>query len=77
MLDSSRRKTTITLSVLKVIFQDVRKNIINVTKRVIFYTNVELFKKQEASDAVLHDICCMLRTTRCSLHVVAAEKEWL
>jgi meiotic recombination protein SPO11 len=47
---------------------------IHTTKRDIFYHNVELFKKQEDSDSVLDDICCMMGCTRCSLFVVADER---
>jgi meiotic recombination protein SPO11 len=46
---------------------------IHTTKRDIFY-HVELFKKQEDSDSVLDDICCMMGCTRCNLFVVADER---
>lgn len=47
---------------------------LQVTKRDMFYTDVNLFQDQGMSDTVLEDVSCMLGCTRSSLHVVASEK---
>eukprot|EP00127_Corallochytrium_limacisporum_P000738 Clim_evm24s25 gene=Clim_evmTU24s25 len=70
---SSVRKATITTRVLELIHEVVSKGI-HITKRDLFYTDVNLFSKQSESDAVLDDIACMVGCTRNSLNVVASEK---
>ena len=58
---------------LSLVHELCHKNI-HVTKRDMFYTDVNLFEDQSQSDSVLEDVSCMLSCTRSSLHVVASEK---
>ncbi len=44
---------------------------IHTSKRDIFYNDVKLFGKQEASDKCIEDVATMLYTTRNSTHIVA------
>ncbi|GJV84829.1 DNA topoisomerase 6 subunit A [Tanacetum coccineum] len=57
----------------RMILKVVLKNI-DIIKRLIYYTNVGLYKTQDQCDDTLHDICTALKATRISLNVVAAEK---
>ena len=70
---STSKKAVITARVLSLVHELARKNI-HVTKRDLFYTDVNLFEDQGQSDNVLDDVSCMLGCTRSSLHVVASEK---
>jgi meiotic recombination protein SPO11 len=70
---STGRKSVITARVLSLVHELCRKEI-HVTKRDLFYTDVNLFEDQSQSDTVLDDVSCMLGCTRSSLHVVASEK---
>lgn len=70
---STGKKAVITARVLSLVHQLCHKNI-HVTKRDLFYTDVNLFEDQGQSDGVLEDVSCMLSCTRSSLHVVASEK---
>ena len=70
---ATSRKAVITARVLSLVHELARKRI-HVTKRDLFYTDVNLFEDQNQSDAVLDDASCMLGCTRASLHVVASEK---
>lgn len=70
---SSVRKTAIMTRVMELIHQVVRKNI-HITKRDLFYTDVNLFQDQKESDAVLDDVACMVGCTRSSLNIVASDK---
>lgn len=47
---------------------------IHATKREVFYTDVNLFGEQKASDKCIEDAATMLYTTRNSTHIVAAPK---
>ncbi len=47
---------------------------IHVTKRDLFYRDVNLFGKQQISDALIEDLGVMLGVTRNSLNVIAAAK---
>eukprot|EP00741_Cyanophora_paradoxa_P015533 tig00020902_g14994.t1 len=70
---SSVRKTAITTRVMQLIYELCSKKI-HVTKRDLFYTDVNLFQRQEESDDVLNDVACMVGSTRTSLNVVASDK---
>jgi DNA topoisomerase VI subunit A len=70
---STSKKAVVTARVLSLVHELARKNI-HVTKRDLFYTDVNLFEDQGQSDTVLDDVSCMLGCTRSSLHVVASEK---
>ncbi|KAK6779645.1 hypothetical protein RDI58_021829 [Solanum bulbocastanum] len=70
---STVRKATITLRILQLVHQLCTSNI-HMKKRDIFYTSVKLFQDQMQSDAVLDDVSCIVRCTRSSLNMVAAEK---
>lgn len=61
------RKTAITTRVLGLLYELCLKRI-HVTKRDLFYVDVKLFEKQDASDEVIEDIACMLGCTRTSLN---------
>lgn len=67
------KKTVVTSRILSLVHELCLKRI-HVTKRDLFYTDVNLFEDQGQSDAVLDDVSCMLGCTRSSLHVVASEK---
>eukprot|EP00892_Ulva_mutabilis_P002243 jgi/Ulvmu1/12019/UM083_0032.1 len=70
---STGKKAVVTARILSLVHELCRKNI-HVTKRDMFYTDVNLFQDQGVSDSVLEDVSCMLGCTRSSLHVVASEK---
>ncbi len=53
---------------------DVLRRNIHVTKRDLFYQDVNLFKDQRVSDNLIEDVAAMLRVTRSSLHVIASAK---
>ncbi|XP_057443873.1 DNA topoisomerase 6 subunit A-like [Lotus japonicus] len=44
------------------------------TKREVFYLDPVTFQNQDASDAVIDDIACMVCCTRVSLNIVAAQR---
>ena len=56
---STCRKTVITTRILQLVHELCLKRI-HVTKRDLFYTDVKLFEKQAASDAVLEEMGCTL-----------------
>ena len=70
---SESQKTAIITRVLDLVYH-VLKQGIHVTKRDLFYSDVNLFKNQRQSDSMLDDVAVMLGCTRSSLHVVASEK---
>ena len=70
---SESQKTAIMTRVLDLVYH-VLKQGIHVTKRDLFYSDVNLFKNQRQSDSMLDDVAVMLGCTRSSLHVVASEK---
>ena len=70
---SETRKTTIMTRVLDIVYHVLKKGI-HVTKRDMFYSDVNLFKEQRDSDNMLDDVAVMLGCTRSSLNVVASEK---
>jgi len=70
---SSTKKATIFTRVLELCHKVLRTRI-HVTKRDLFYTDVNLFEDQKNSDAVLDDIATSVRCTRSSLNVVASDK---
>ena len=70
---SESKKSAIMTRVLDLVYH-VLKQGIHVTKRDLFYSDVNLFKKQSQSDTMLDDVAVMLGCTRSSLHVVASEK---
>lgn len=53
---------------------DVLRRNIHVTKRDLFYQDVNLFRDQRVSDNLIEDVAAMLRVTRSSLHVIASAK---
>ena len=65
--------TTRLLRVLEVITELLNEDI-HATKREVFYTDVNLFGEQKASDKSIEDASTMLYTTRNSTHIVAAPK---
>ena len=69
----STRKATIFTRVLQLAHR-VLNTRIHVTKRDLFYTDVNLFQDQKNSDAVLDDIATTVGCTRSSLNVVASDK---
>ena len=70
---SSTRKATIYTRVLELAHR-VLSNRIHVTKRDLFYTDVNLFQTQNESDKVLDDIATSVGCTRSSLNIVASDK---
>ena len=70
---SETRKTAIMTRVLDIVYHVLKKGI-HVTKRDMFYSDVNLFKDQRDSDTMLDDVAVMLGCTRSSLNVVASEK---
>ena len=70
---SESQKTAIMTRVLDLVYH-VLKQGIHVTKRDLFYSDVNLFKSQRQSDSMLDDVAVMVGCTRSSLHVVASEK---
>ena len=70
---SSTKKATIFTRVLELCHKVLRTKI-HVTKRDLFYTDVNLFEDQKHSDAVLDDIATSVGCTRSSLNVVASDK---
>ena len=70
---SSTKKATIFTRVLELCHKVLRTGI-HVTKRDLFYTDVNLFEDQKHSDAVLDDIATSVGCTRSSLNVVASDK---
>lgn len=70
---SETRKTAIMTRVMDIVYHVLKKGI-HVTKRDLFYSDVNLFQKQEHSDPMLDDVATMLGCTRSSLHVIASEK---
>jgi meiotic recombination protein SPO11 len=64
---------TRTARVMEIVFQLLRSNL-HATKREIYYSDVNLFRKQRRSDKIIEDVAAMLQTTRDSIHVVASAR---
>ncbi|MBN1213959.1 MAG: hypothetical protein JXA99_00810 [Candidatus Lokiarchaeota archaeon] len=58
------------IRVLEMVYSLLTEDI-HTSKRDIFYNDVKLFGKQEASDKCIEDVATMLYTTRNSTHIVA------
>ncbi len=67
---TSAQETTRLMEVLKIIYELLSKQK-HMTKREVFYGNVNLFEDQRNSDGSLEDASALLRTTRNSTGVVA------
>ena len=67
---TSAQETTRLMEVLKIIYELLSKKK-HMTKREVFYGNVNLFEDQRNSDGSLEDASALLRTTRNSTGVVA------
>eukprot|EP01105_Mastigella_eilhardi_P019863 TRINITY_DN4692_c0_g1_i2.p1 TRINITY_DN4692_c0_g1~~TRINITY_DN4692_c0_g1_i2.p1 ORF type:complete len:321 (+),score=70.35 TRINITY_DN4692_c0_g1_i2:38-1000(+) len=69
----SARSFAITLRLLAQIFSNLTSDVVS-TKRELYYSDVNLFKCQQAADAGIENIVMLLKTPRHSLHVVANPK---
>ncbi len=67
---TSAQDTTRLMEVLKIIYELLQKQK-HMTKREVFYGNVNLFKDQKFSDVSIEDASAMMRTTRNSTGIVA------
>ncbi len=62
------------MAILMRLVHDILSRDIHSTKRDIFYMNVNAFKKQAVSDALIEDLGAMVQVTRSSLNVSASSK---
>ncbi len=67
---TSAQDTTRVMEVIKIIHELLVKRK-HMTKREVFYGNVNLFKDQKFSDACIEDVSALLHTTRNSTGIVA------
>ncbi|UYP45535.1 DNA topoisomerase 6 subunit A [Candidatus Lokiarchaeum ossiferum] len=67
---TSAQDTTRVMEVIKIIHELLTKRK-HMTKREVFYGNVNLFKDQKFSDACIEDVSALLHTTRNSTGIVA------
>ncbi|KAG0163506.1 endodeoxyribonuclease [Apophysomyces sp. BC1015] len=61
------------LRVLEIIYEAVSFNVM-MTKREVFYKDVELFENQTVVDKIIDDICCHYNVPRFSLNITAASR---
>ena len=54
------------------IVNDLLEQNLHTTKRDLFYTDVNLFKEQKNSDALIEDLATVIRATRNSTHIIAS-----
>jgi meiotic recombination protein SPO11 len=54
------------------IVNDLLEQNLHTTKRDLFYTDVNLFKEQKNSDALIEDLATVLHSTRNSTHIIAS-----
>ncbi|MHA1583672.1 MAG: hypothetical protein ACTSWL_00330 [Promethearchaeota archaeon] len=67
---TSAQDATRLMEVIKIIYELLEKRK-HMTKREVFYGNVNLFKDQKFSDASIEDVSALLHTTRNSTGIVA------
>ena len=67
---TSVSETTRLMKVIEIIYELLNKGK-HMTKREVFYGDVNLFKEQKYSDSAIEDVSTLLRTTRNSTGVVA------
>jgi meiotic recombination protein SPO11 len=67
---TSAQDATRMMEVIKIIYELLKKRK-HMTKREVFYGNVNLFQDQKNSDSIIEDVSTMMKTTRNSTGIVA------